>query len=435
MKNKVTLKNVVKEKTGLNSVNLETGNSRSQKIVYVVLVFALLLAALTAGAFLGPKIVPSSTAYQSDIWANNGVTEIKPGPWGKVGLLPITILAPEELLNPLEIEKKPVQWIFQGYTLTSFIKLLEDLDLPKNTLDKILDPGPMKIFSNGLMITPSREVVLGLDHRSLEAMYMVLSKSQQNQQSEWVIWQKDFDEYPKLGVSQEAISLFKRMSVRSGNFWVCYSMPYVLQGINRYEDKVVFLKALSQQSTMLVKLHVYPNSDVTALTKYWGKAFWKNNVSAILDAMKRSPHGGNLDVIELLPPFPTSMLYNYPIPQNGLSGPIISQNCSWTALNFFRDVPDSGFSRPVYTLAKLKTEYFPIQSDPQFGDVILFLSPQGSVVHAATFIADNIAYSKNGTNNLHPWVFSKITDLTESFSFGLTGDQKLSVLYFRNKYY
>ena len=423
--------NVPKEKDHLNSSPKESSRLNPRKIVPVGYLL-ILLVVFAVGAFLGSKIL-RSTSNNSNIWANKEMVELKSGPWGQVGYFPITLVAQEELLNPRETENTAVKWTFQGFTPATFSKFLEDLGLSNGQREAMLQS--MNVFSNGLIVIPPRDVVLNLPSHALTGIYQILSKSQQNQLLNWTIWKNDFDSYKNLGVSNEVLSLFKKFSVEDGNFWVCYAMPYVLQGIPAYEDKVVFLKALSQQKTMLVKLHVSPNTNIEALSKYWGKAFWKSNVSSLLEAMKRSPDGGNLDIIELLPPFATSLLYTYPIPQNGLNGPIITKNCSWTAFNFFRDIPDSGFSNDSYVLAKLKTDYYPIQSDPQYGDVVVFLSPSGAVLHAATYIAEDIAYSKNGSNNLHPWVLSKISELTEGFSYGLAPGQQLKVLYFRNKYY
>ena len=47
---------------------------------------------------------------------------------------------------------------------------------------------------------------------------------------------------------------------------------------------------------MLLRLHVTPNSDINALTAYWGKASWTRDVKAILESLALVPGGADLDV-------------------------------------------------------------------------------------------------------------------------------------------
>ncbi len=364
-----------------------------------------------------------------------GIIALKPGPWGSLEYLPITVAAPEELLKVRGIESTPVTWFFKGFSRESLAKLLSDLEVQPVDREKMLDPQTLSVLGKGVYMTPPREALMNLTPRARQGIYKALRNSRENEGMEWQFLSKNLNTFRDLGVSEETLALLDRLSSQNGKFTICYSMPFVFSGISTYEEKARLAGALTQQQTMLLKLRVTPASDIHALISYWGKAFWHTDVKSILESIKRLPAGGFLDVIELLPPNPTALLYNYPLPQNNLTGPAISMNCTWTAFNFFRDPPDSAFANPNYVLAKLKTEYYPVQSDPQFGDVILFLTPGGYMIHAAVYIADDIVYSKNGDNPWHPWIFTKISDLTESFSFSVPQGQQLSVLYFRNKYY
>src|SRR3974377_9553 len=118
-----------------------------------------------------------------------------------------------------------------------------------------------------------------------------------------------------------------------------------------------------------------------------------------------------------MPPFPPSLLYTYPVPQNPLNGPPVRQDCHWTSFNFFRDQPDARFNDPNYITDKLKTDYYLVAVEPRYGDLVLFITPDFRIIHSAVFIADNVVYTKNGPNPVRPWILLTISDLLDLYSF------------------
>ena len=104
-------------------------------------------------------------------------------------------------------------------------------------------------------------------------------------------------------------------------------------------------------------------------------------------------------------------------------------------MNFFREPPDPKFNDPNYILEKLKTEYFQVTTDPRYGDVIMFATPDQQFIHSAVYLADDIVYTKNGDNLRNPWMLSTITNLLDIYSINVAEGQKLTLYYFRNKYY
>ena len=111
-----------------------------------------------------------------------------------------------------------------------------------------------------------------------------------------------------------------------------------------------------------------------------------------------------MDIGEILPPLPTAWIYTFPKPDNPANGPPVRRNCHWTSFNFFRDPPDPNYGNNDYVVEKLKTDYFPIASDPRYGDLVFFSLPNGKVIHSAVFLADDVVYTKNGENLLSPWM-------------------------------
>ncbi|HAO98736.1 MAG TPA: hypothetical protein DCQ83_01690 [Fibrobacteres bacterium] len=399
-----------------------------------VMVAALLvLSGLALGIFLGQRgtvAIPKGGAN----WATGKVEKANPGPWGDIEYLPMTISAPEELLKVKGVEEARVKWVFRGLDRAAFVRLLDSLKVSETIRAQWLSS--LSMGANGVTIMPSRESVVGLAPEARQGIYREL-RSPDNDNFKWEYLASDVDSYGEEGVPSKAISNLKTLSAPYGKFLLCYALPYVLSEVSTHEEKAKLIKALSRQRTMLMKLRVKRETDIQALQAYWGKTMYATDVKTILESMKKSApsEGGLIDVIELLPPFPTSLLYTYPVPQNPLSGPVVDKNCTWTAFNFFRDTPDPKFSDPRYVSEKLASDYYPIQSDPRYGDIVVLLMPGDLLLHAAVYLADDMVYTKNGNNPWHPWMLTSVSNLVEDFSYSVSPEQKLSVVYFRNKYY
>lgn len=92
------------------------------------------------------------------------------------------------------------------------------------------------------------------------------------------------------------------------------------------------------------------------------------------------------------PTLARSKLYTYPKPVGtGASGPC---DCRWTSLNFWNAVPDDRRSNPNYVREQLGKNYRAVPKPTQLGDVIFFLDKNDEGIHSATYIADDIVFTK-----------------------------------------
>ena len=66
---------------------------------------------------------------------------------------------------------------------------------------------------------------------------------------------------------------------------------------------------------------------------------------------------------------------------------------------------------------ELETNYRPV-SEPTFGDLLFLLKPDGTMIHIAVFIADDVVFTKNGESNAKPWLLMKWEDVLASYSSG-----------------
>jgi len=365
----------------------------------------------------------------------NGSVLCKPGPWGDLSYTPFTIAAPDDLLPVRTLEAAGTRWFFGGYTPDTFVTLLQSTSLTPDQQHALLDASVCHFLPNGVQLTPTPDLVFSLPPDAREKLYLILARSSENDaQLHYIPVDTLKERFDGTGVSQPAMDLFQRLCCQRGHYLIFSGLPALLSRIPGYDEKVHFLKALTRQRTMLLRLHITPQSDVDALTQYWGRGVWNTDVLTIIPSLTAIPDGTWMSVLMLLPPLPTAQIYDYPnIADNPLDGPPVNRDCHWTSLNFFRDIPDNDFGTAAGVLKELKDNYYPIPGDPVYGDVLLFAKPDGSIIHSAVYIADDICFTKNGGTVIHPWMLSTITDLLDQYSCQIDPDQKLTVTYYRNK--
>jgi len=393
-------------------------------------VLIIVVLAVTAGFFAG-----RSAFFGNEIDPSEGRIKLKPGPWGEVEYLPITIAAPRKLLRIQGLETDPVRWYLTGETRASVTALLRQVEVPDEVVTAITAPSVLSEHPQGVMLEPSCEMVAGLGSRARGRIFGQLANEIQNAPDRWEILGEFTRTFGKFGVSSKAARALDDYSVEYGRYIVTYAMPCVFAQVENDEEKLGLSKALTQQNSMLVRIRIRPDTDIQALAAYWGRGMWTTDVEAILESVRNRPDGGVVNILEVLPPLAGALLHSYPAPHNFLAGPEEVKNCSWTALNFFRDTPRPEFADEATVIKTLSEDYLPVLSDPRYGDVAVFLSPDRRMRHVAVFIADDLYFTKNGDNPWHPWVYSTQRDLIEAFSFGLPEGEELTVHYFRSKGY
>ncbi|MFN7141027.1 MAG: hypothetical protein ACK4UN_16980, partial [Limisphaerales bacterium] len=120
-----------------------------------------------------------------------------------------------------------------------------------------------------------------------------------------------------------------------------------------------------------------------------------------------------IDVAHLVPFFARKRIYTYPTDTGATAR---YENCHWTALNFFNDPPDNAFLDADRVEHEFRKNYSKVTGNAQLGDLILFREPNGEVVHSATYIAEDVVFTKNGEGVYQPWLFMKATDVIAVYS-------------------
>jgi len=411
------------------------GNQASPIRKVIIVAAVLLLASLSGASFLLGRKSAQVHCPPVNTAAPDAVSLVHPGPWGNLEYIPITIAAPEEFLGVQQVEHSIVHWVFPGFTAESMAGFLDTVDLTPGQRERMLKPEVMKRGAHGLHLFPPAELALSISTKGRQQLCAQLAQFPENNPGLEVITAKSFDEhFVKSGVSESTVALVHKLACPYRSYLIFPDLPYVLAAIPTYPEKLNLLKAISRQQSLLVKLHVTPDTDIKALASYYGKACWGKDVTPLLESLARIPGGARIDFAHLIPPLPSSLLYTFPLP-NGPDSTNVIPDCHWTSFNFFRDPPDPRYSDPAFIHAKMQSDFYIVPSDPRYGDIVFFTKPDGIGIHSAVFLFDNIVFTKNGANVLQPWKLATIDELLDEYSFRTTPDKPLRIVYYRNKYY
>ena len=356
--------------------------------------------------------------------------EAKPGPWGNVEYIPITIAPPSEFLQELSPTTLNNAWHFPGVTLEQVKAYFQQLELTEEQRSRLLARLAPNPEANGCVLKPEPEVVNALGPDVRRRLYRTLSGSSLNtdQVNAFRIPKAEFEQRLAAlsGLSLDK-DLLRTLAYEEGSYRFFADLPLVLPQVPQLEDRVLLLKTLAQQTTFLARLRVKEDSGISDLENYWGRGGRTKDIGPLLESLAKIPSGQTIDVMHLLPGFARRRVYTYLRPSGAANAP--SYDCHWTSLNFFNDQPDDRFLDKQVVKQTLETDYYPIFGNLLLGDLVLLVSERNSLIHSAVYIADDFVFTKNGGRHASPWMFMRIEDMKAFYP----RDETVTVAYARRK--
>lgn len=331
-----------------------------------------------------------------------------PGPWGELEYTRILIEPPEEFIPAKFDTSKEIRWFFKGYTREAVQQLWQSAGLT-SLGDHVIANGR---DADGVYLRPSKEFILGMSAEARARIYTTLAEWPENMaQKEPYRFRADAaDEwFADSGLSDQTMALVKRLLYQRGTS-LCFSDEDTLSPmLSSPAEQKKLRKTLARKSTLLLKLRVSPESDIDALSQYWGKGNRSKDVKPLLQSLSLHHQGVKLDVAHLLPRNARMLLYTYPFPNStpGAAAP----DCHWTSLNFLNLETENRFLDPDVVRKTLETDYYPVPGERTFGDLLLFFRPDGTHAHSCVYIADDIVFTKNGSWFAMPWILMTLSDV------------------------
>jgi hypothetical protein len=340
----------------------------------------------------------------------------KVGPWGQLEYWPIVISPPLEYVADVEQPETPtLKWYLPAATREELEQFFQGAGLGASETAAVLSTASPAPQIKGIVLSPSRDLVEGLDPRTRRIIYDQLQGTPLNEpQRRAFRFYGTFEQWTETSrLPTDVLNMVRKLSYQRDDFVRFSDLTLVTTQISAPDVRKRLVKTLLRDRTALIKLRIPEGGDTDAIAEYWGRGGRRTDIRPLLDSM---PSGSTIDIVHLLPTFARLHLYRYPrIYLKSLDQPQ-TQNCFWSSLNFFNDPADDRFLDQREVSRTIKTDYYLIHDNLQLGDLVMLTDPNGEFFHACVYLADQQVFTKNGQGISSPWVVMPIDRLKGYFT-------------------
>jgi hypothetical protein len=365
-----------------------------------LVVGALALAALGAAAALTPRF-------------RNATVETEPPlpAWGRVEHVDLYLEQPPQNVRPTDCISGDPVWVLPGVRTPSQARgLFQNARLPEVDAEGLL--AETRCEAGVCRTTPPRAIVERLPSDARGRLYDRLARSLEN----------GFHAFPYTRPADEprwapiaaivGADLLGRLEWKRGGQVHLTDFEVLCRAADTDAERVTILESVSRMSAAIAWLTIREGDPIDPLVRYWGRSARTRDLRPILEAMARVPGGGRLDLMHLLPPFARRRMNTFPREGDP------PRDCFWTALHFFDvNTPPDEFLGAAGMPAILARDYEAVNWEArQYGDLILFLDRQGTLLHAANHIAGDLVFTKNGFHPRRPWTLLRLDEVRDVYA-------------------
>ncbi len=375
-----------------------------------------LAAVLAIIPWFGKAGAPPDQLSQAGFALNNepSLKEIRYGKWGELTLVPTVISPPLELVSTEWGQMRRPAWFFPGMSADKAAGMLQAAGVRADDAARMSAKAQFEPRIDGVVFTPDSVWVRSLAPEIRARVYAILAKSELNSDQARSFMYRGANPEVWLGsslISPQTRRIIEPLIYRNGEYMMFSDLQLVRAEIDSDEELRRLSKALFRMPTVIAYLSVDPAADLDVLADYWGRGGRQTKIRSLIEAVAEGGGDRFIDLVHFMPPFAQERLYCYPtFSGEDLNKPAIV-NCIWTALNFFQSNPDDRFLNSEVALKTLKENYFLVESEFKFGDVVAFVNEEGNIFHAAVYIAYDIVFSKNGMSSMSPWTLMSIDEV------------------------
>jgi len=384
---------------------------------------ALVLAGALAGSGLFASLpwTNGGKSRGADALTTNSPTapeSAETPPWGDLLKTDIWVERPEEYVAIEAQTNQPPEWFFEKQSPDKARELMLSCGLSAAQVAHAMTPERVSATPGGTFVRPDDALVFSLPAETRAALYHQQPNNPSNRfipvpftfQGEYVD-----DWMAGSGLDAAVLAQFKSLVYRRGPAYCFSDLELMMRALPAAKQRLSFLKAVSRQPALLVRVRVRPSTDVDKVLGYWSRGTRAKDARPLLESLKRLPEGGSVSLLYLLPPFARDRLFTFPKPPAPNQPPM---DCHWTSLNFFNETPDNRFADPSYVVQYMQSHYYPITKPTLCGDLVVILKNGTNAVHSAVYLADDIVFTKNGNNVHQPWTLMRMKDLMASYDAG-----------------
>lgn len=391
-------------------LHLPTSNVR----LHVGLLSLSLLLGLACPAL--PAQTPSTEASAT----SSSTPETSTGPWGTLTKIPIFLEAPDSIVDTYPLPSTTTRWSLPVTDAPNLPTILSSLGLPNRLIDLLTQTLLQVRDGNWLHLFPPAEEVASLDSEVRSRLYLHLGNYEVNEYHQdpvYILTPTVEEWYRSSDLNPNLITAITKLAYRRGDVWAFSDLPYLLNLTASEPEARRLFQSFTRTRSYLVKLVVSPDTDTETVRSYWsigGKSFRLKALGPLLNSIKETRQTVELDISHIIPALPRKLIYNYQSPSFATKG--VFPDCHWTSLNFFNYEPHEYLLDSRLATGKVLDDYLPVEPPYAYGDILFFLrEDDGNAFHSCLFLADDLVFTKNGRNQLVPWIISTLKDVSSIY--------------------
>lgn len=352
------------------------------------------------------------------------VHQCNAGPWGKVDYFYFYLEAPDAVVSQFPMPSPVTRWVFDVRAFDQVRARLMDAGVDNRTLDRLFSERRMVKDARHVYLFPTKTDLESLSPSVRSAVYAELARTPANEfhYSPIFFLTDTVEEWAEdAGLPDRIVEKIKLMSYKIGEALVFSDIPYLVSLAESDAEARMFLRKMTRVRTLMARLEIAKNEPVAPLLEYWstGLGLRKKELEPLINAISRTEGVAHLDLLHLLPPLPRKLLYTYPDVSHAAMGRL--PDCHWTCLNFFNFQPQNYFLDTKLATSAVLGSFAPVAEPYRYGDILMFVNKDGQAVHSATYLADDLAYTKNGMTMMAPWVVMRLGDLRKLYGVSPSG--------------
>jgi hypothetical protein len=351
-------------------------------------------------------------------------------PLGTLEAIQIPLAAPDGTFPDREDRLRRPAWFFGNLSEAEVTRFFQSCALEAEETSLILDKHHWQISSNSCVIVPAEQLIWSLNPVGRQQIYSLLAHDPRNysQRFPFRFPLNGFEtKFKDSGLSTSRLEKIKTLTYTNAGT-LCFAD---LSSARGYLDSAEFnrlVETLCSVPAYILRLHLDADSNLDEVIRYWGRGGREKLIAPLLSSIARVPGGSAINVSYLLPTFARLRVYTYPLDWEADRAD--QQDCVFSALNFFNDLPNTNLFDRAEQARVLRIDYAPVKGEPVLGDLVTLVNADKEIFHACVYITEGFVFTKNGNNPAQPWVLMKLADMLSMYE---TLEKPKSIVYLRRK--
>ncbi len=397
--------------------------------LHTVPTFFLMMLLIACGAEAG---MPHAEA-EEPTEPKEAVHACAPGPWGRVSYYYFYLEAPDHVVAQFPLPNPVTRWIFDAKEFDGIAPMLKKAGMDPVRVDQLLEMRRVLRDDRHAFVFPTVADVENLTPEARVTIYTELARNPANTfyHSPVFFLADSVEEWAEeANLPENIVERISHLAYKSGNALVFSDIPLLLSHAGSVAEARLIMQKLTRVRTLMARLELGDEDSIPDLLNYWstGLKLRRKEIAPLMESIVHTEGVKYLDMLHLLPPLPRKLLYTFPDMSYATEGRM--PDCHWSSLNFFNLKPQQYLLDSRLATSLVKQDFDKVEPPYRYGDVLMFISSEGHALHSATYLADDLAFTKNGSNMLAPWLLMRLPDLEKLYNVAA---DKTHIVAFRHK--